>query len=398
VGTLPEGGEVSDESGRDKKSKPRRSGQIIPRGEKKWLVRIFLGRDANGKRHYHNHKVRGTKTDAQTWLNGALRRLDLGEPIEQTTELCSGFFERWLESAVKQRIRTRSYDLYKQRVHSYILPEIGKKRLAEVRPEDIQNFYAKLQKHGLRASTIRHIRGILSNAFKQAVRWQLLRQNPVAMTDPPMMTRSEMAALDRDQARLFLQAAEGERYYPVYALMLATGCRPGEVFGLKWSDIDWQAGTVTIRRALYWLRQGRGWEITEPKTDRSKRTIPLSVSVVKTLQAWKRSQAEDRLRAGSEWKNLDLVFTKLVGVPLDLETIRDPFKAILKRAGLPTSIRIYDLRHSCATILMAEGENPKVVSERLGHSSVKTTLDLYSHVSPGMQNEASKKLEKAIFE
>src|SRR5262249_20217474 len=151
------------------KPKPRRTGQIIRRGENRYLVRIFLGRDQHGKRHDHNHTIRGTKKDAQKWLNGALRRLDLGEPIEQSDILCSEFFERWLETAVRPRVRPRSYAEYDHKTRAYIIPGLGKKRLSDVKPFDLQTLYADLQKQKLANTTIRYVHILLNNAFKQAV-------------------------------------------------------------------------------------------------------------------------------------------------------------------------------------------------------------------------------------
>ena len=374
----------------------RRAGQIVARGEKTFLIRVFLGRDANGKRRYHNHTFRGTKKDAQTWLNGALRRLDLGEPIEQSAMLCSEFFEQWLTTAAKPRVRNRTFELYEQTFKAYILPALGSKQLAEVQSLDLQTLYVNLQKKGLKPQTVRRVHNLLHNSFNQAMRWQLMNQNPATLVDPPRIGKRELKVLDKDSARVFLDAAKPERYAPVFTFLLATGCRPGEAFGLKWSNVDWQAGTITIVRSLYWRPKRQGWELTEPKTTASRRTIPLGKAMMKTLGDWKRRQAEERLKAGSEWQNHDFVFTKLTGAPLDLETLRDRFKVVTKRAGL-SGLRLYDLRHTCASILMAEGQNPKVVSERLGHANIALTLGTYSHISKGMQEEASQKLENALF-
>jgi integrase len=166
---------------------------------------------------------------------------------------------------------------------------------------------------------------------------------------------------------------------------------------LKWSDIDWQARTVTIQRALIWRYKPPRWYFSEPKTSRSRRTIPLSPALLKQLSEHKRRQGEERLRAGARWQQNALVFPKWHGGPQEPSTLRLWFQAALKRAALPTHFRLYDLRHSCASLLMAEGLNPKVVSERLGHSSVAITLDVYSHVLPGMQQEASERLENLLF-
>jgi len=374
------------------------AGQIIKRGDRKYLVRIYQGLNSQThKRRYHNHMVNGTRKDAEKWLTQALRRRDLGESLEPCALLFDEFLDQWLEMTVKPRVRERSYLDYRFYLKRYIRPAFGKKRLADLKPIDLQTLYAELQQRGLSARTIRFVHMLLGNALKQAVRWQMIRQNPVAMVDPPKVVRHEMKSLTPEQARAFISALEGDPHGVVLAFALTTGARPEEYMALKWSDIDWEARTVTIRRALVWHYKPTRWYFSEPKTPRSRRTIPLSPTLLKQLSEHKRRQAEERLRAGSEWQNNDLVFPKWHGGPLELATLRLWFRAALKRAEVPQHFRLYDLRHSCASLLMAEGLNPKVVSERLGHASVAITLDIYSHVSPGMQAEASERLENLLF-
>lgn len=155
---------------------------------------------------------------------------------------------------------------------------------------------------------------------------------------------------------------------------------------------------MTVQRALIWRRKGGGWYFGEPKTSRSRRSIPLPASVVKALAEHKRHQLEERMKTGAEYQNRDIVFATSKGGPLDRRYIsRRNFKQILVCAKLPASFRLYDLRHSCATLLLAANENPKIVSERLGHSSVVITLDTYSHVLPSMQRAASEKIENMLF-
>lgn len=169
--------------------------------------------------------------------------------------------------------------------------------------------------------------------------------------------------------------------------------------GCPWSDVDLDAGLVTVLRSLIWKSYKSGdWYFGEPKTPRSRRRLPLPTSVTTALKVHKRRQAEERLKAGAAYKNLDLVFATSEGQPLiRLNVIQKHFKPILKRAKLPETLRLYDLRHSCATLLLAANENPKVVSERLGHSSITLTMDIYSHVLPDMQQAATEKLEKMLF-
>src|SRR5262249_18802076 len=264
--------------------------------------------------------------------------------------LCSEFFERWLETAVRPRVRPRSFAEYDHKTRAYIIPALGKKRLSDVKPFDLQTLYADLQKQKLANTTIRYVHILLNNAFKQAVRWEMVRQNPAQLVDPPRQEKQEMKAMDGEQARVFLKAAEGDCYHPVFAFLLSTGCRPGEMAGLKWTDFDPQSGTITISRSLYWQRNGQGWTLTDPKTKQSRRTIPLPSSITKVLKDWKRRQAEDRLRAGRNWQGHDFLFTQDDGGPIYLDSLSRRFKELLKGAGLP-KFRLYDLRHTCASIL-----------------------------------------------
>jgi integrase len=375
------------------------AGQIIPRGERTWVVRVFLGRDSQtGKRRYHNKTIRGNKKDAQKYLNGKLREIDLGTFIEPSAVTVSEYLDQWLQAAAKPRVRERTYTWYIDLLKWYVRPTLGDKKLSSVRPLDVQALYSSLQEKGLSAKTIRHVHTTLSTAFTQAVRWRLLVQNPALMVKPPRQVRKEMQALSPEEAARFLAAASQDKWAVLFALALTTGMRPEEYLGLQWKDVEVEKGTVTVQRTLIWRRKGGGWYFSEPKTSRSRRTIPLPASIVQSIREHRRRQAEQRLKAGPKYQNNDLVFATAEGSPLmPRNLLSRHFKPTLKRAELPKSIRLYDLRHSCATLLLAAGENPKVVSERLGHSGIAMTLDVYSHVLPSMQQAAAEKLEKMLF-
>ena len=239
---------------------------------------------------------------------------------------------------------------------------------------------------------------VLSSALKQAVRWGMLQRNPAELVQLPKLIRKEMQAITPGESTKFLAALENDRYSALFSLALSTGMRPEEYLGLRWTDVDIAKASVTVQRALVRRTKGRGWYFTEPKTPRSRRTIPLPTSMVLALSEHKRHQSEERLRLGAEWQDNKLVFTTVLGTPLNISNLTAKhFKPALKRAGLPKTIRLYDLRHTCATLLLSAGENPKVVSERLGHASITLTLDVYSHVLPDMQKAATDKLENILF-
>lgn len=373
----------------------RRTGQVIKRGEDAWLVRIYLGEDSNGKRRYVNKTVRGTKRDAQKWLNGALRDQDLGVFVEPKSITLDEYFDRWLEAAARPRVSRRTADGYAGLLGRYIRPAIGHKRLENLQPLDIQKVYGEMQARGLSARVVRHAHSALHNALKQAVKWGVIVRNPSDLVELPKVAHKERRVLSPDEAARFLEATDIMPHGLIFEVALLSGMRPEEYLALKWADVDLARCTAQVRRAL--VRHKKSWSFEEPKTARSRRTIFLPAPLLSKLVAHKRKQAEERLKLGAAWQAHDLVFCSEQGTPLSIPNLTYRyFRPILEKAELPR-IRLYDLRHTCATLLLIAEENPKVVSERLGHSTIVLTLDTYSHVLPTMQQQATKRLEKLLY-
>ena len=375
------------------------AGQIIKRGDRTWVVRIFMGRDEKGKRRYLNKTIHGTKKDADKYLATTLTVISTGTFVEPSTLNVNDYLNKWLKGAAQPRLRDNTYREYEGLLNRYVIPKLGDKRLCDVRPLDVQALYASMSEQGLSPRTVRFTHSVLSSAFKQAVRWRMLAHNPCNSAELPRKVSQEMQALTPAEAACFLAEASRDRWGALFIIALSTGLRPSEYFGLKWSDIDMERGLLTVQRSIIWRSYKSGdWYFGEPKTPRSSRRIPLSASVIRALVEHRRHQAEERLKVGAKYQNLDLVFATSEGQPLiRLNVIQKHFKPILKRAGLSETLRLYDLRHSCATLLLAANENPKVVSERLGHASITLTMDTYSHVLPDMQQGASEKLESILF-
>jgi integrase len=373
-------------------------GQLIKRNERTWLVRIFTGRDESGKRRYLNKTVKGGKKDAERYLTTTLSAISNGTFVEPSSFTLNEYLDKWLESACRQRVSERTFAEYTALLKRYVRESLGKKKLSDLRALDIQTLYSELLQRGLSPRIVRYTHAVLSSSLKQAVRWNILYRNPAESVQLPKLVRKEMRALTAEESGGFLRALAEDRNRALFALALSTGMRPEEYLGLRWVDVDFIKATVMVRRALVWRTKGGGWYFTEPKTSRSRRTIPLPCSMSRALAEHKRRQSEERLKLGSEWQDHDLVFTTSIGTPLNISNLtRKHFKPALERAGLPRTIRLYDLRHTCATLLLSAGENPKVVSERLGHASITLTLDVYSHVLPDMQRAATEKLESLLF-
>lgn len=374
----------------------RKRGQIITKGKNNHLVRVYVGTDADGRRRYHSKVIRGTKKDALRYQTSVLSDLDRGTFIEPSKETLNDYLDRWLSVSAAPRLRERTLRDYRSLLARYVRPVLGHKMLPAVMPLDIQDLYTSMLESGLSPRTIRYTHAVLSSALKQAVKWQLLPRNAAEYVDLPRQKRTEMHAMSKDDVACFLTAAKDDRWSSLFLLAVTTGMRPGEYMGLQWKDINLDDGMIHISRSL--VRNRSEWRFDEPKTAKSRRTVKLAPTVVKSLRAHRSRQAAERLRAGIRYQDYDLVFATDAGQPLESHNlIKRHFKPILDRAGLPETIRLYDLRHTCATLLLAAGEHPKIVSEMLGHASIQLTLDTYSHVLPDMQQGAVAKLEEMLF-
>jgi integrase len=372
------------------------SGQLIKRNENTWLVRIFLGRDAGGKRKYFNQTIHGTKKEAQKFLTAKTREKDLGIFVEPAAMSLNEYLDKWFEETAKPRLRESTYNQYVWIAKSYIRKQLGLMQLADIQAYQVQKCYGELKKQGLSPRTIRYTHNVLSSAMKQAVKWKTIIQNPCELCDLPRQEKKEMLCLSPVETQKFLTVAKESKWFALFLTVIETGMRPEEYLGLQWKDIDFEHRNLSVRRAAI-EKKGGGFYFTEPKTKKSRRKIPISNSVLIALKSHRRNQLEERMKIASEYNNNDLVFASELGTPLQRKNFTGRhFKPLLKKAELP-NIRLYDLRHTTATLLLSAGENPKVVSERLGHASIVLTLDTYSHVLPTMQEAATEKLEKMMF-
>jgi integrase len=369
----------------------RKVGQIIARGDRRWLIRVYLGRDREtNKRNYHNRTIHGSMREAQSYLTRKLRERELGRDLEGAKITLNEYLDRWLETAVRPRVRPKTFQDYQGMLHRHLRPILGERVLAGLRPPDLQTMYLQMTERGLSARTVRYAHVVVKSAMQQAVRWRLLLENSADGLKVPQQQRNEMRALTVDQARTFLKAVEGTKYGPVLAVALTTGMRPSEYLGLKWQDIDWARQTISIVRSI--RRLNGKWCFSDTKRSRSRRPIKLQGWIVARLRDLQtKASAHDLCPEGH-----DLVFKAPSGQPINADYLAKHFRSILDLAGLPR-IRLYDLRHSAATIALAAGVSPKVVSEQLGHASTAFTLDTYAHVLPHMQDEAAARVEAMLF-
>jgi integrase len=269
---------------------------------------------------------------------------------------------------------------------------LGERILSAITPLDVQAACQQMIDRRLSPRTVRYAYSILRSAIRQAIRWRLLLQDPTEGAQLPRLGRREMHVLNAEQSRMFLEAALKTRYGPVFAVALTTGMRPSEYLGLKWEDVDWERGTVSVVRTLE--KVNGSWRFAATKRDRSRRVIKLQERVLEMLKGLQ-ARTSQRCKCDS-LDAADLVFTTANGRPINSDKLAKRFKAILRESGLP-AIRLYDLRHTAATLALSAGVPPKVVAEQLGHASAAFTLDVYSHLLPHMQQEAAARVEGLLF-
>ncbi len=365
--------------------------QIVKRGEN-WRVVVFLSRDPSGKRVFHTKTIKGNKKSAIRYAREIETAISTGSYTEPTKQSVAEFLTAWLDSTASQRLRQPTLASYSKLVKGYVIPALGDRKLSQLRLPEIDKLYSDMRNRGLSPRTVRYTHSVLRSALNHAVRGRLMTHNPSDYATLPRQVRKEMRAFSPTEANAFLAAASNDRWYALWDLLTMSGLRPGEALGLKWADIA--GNTISVQRSL--VTSGHSWTIAEPKTQRSRRTVPLAASTVKALQKHRRIQAQEKLKAGSNYQDNDFIFANSTGMPLDIKNITARhFRKVLSAAKLP-KIRLYDLRHTAATLMLAAGVNPKVASERLGHSTIVLTMDTYSHVLPDMQQDAVDRVDRLL--
>lgn len=360
-------------------------GSVFVRKDGRWVARITL---PNGKKKTAYCK---SEKEAERARRKMLNELEQGTLATGPQQLLKVYLEQWIEQAHKSSIRVSSYNMYRIAIHKHINPSLGHIMVHRLTPQQVQAFYTAKLDEGLSAKRVRGLHSILHVALDNAVKWGLVGKNVCDLVNPPVPQRSEIQPLTLEQAQKLLLVAQNHQLKALITLAVTTGMRRGELLGLHWQDVDFQSGTLVVRRSVG--RYGKfGMVVSEPKTTRSRRQIVLPSFVLDVLRQHKEDWAELREKAGERWREMDIVFCNLYGDYIEATNLQGRFKQLLKVAELP-NIRFHDLRHSAATLLLGMGIHPKIVQELLGHSSISMTMDVYSHVLPSMQHEAMSKLD-----
>jgi len=306
------------------------------------------------------------------------------------------FLTRWLD-ATKANVRSNTWIRYGEYVRLHLVPTLGKTKLSGLRPEMLHRLYAAKLKEGLSPRTVHHLHTVLHTALTQAVRWGNVSRNVADAVDPPAVPRHELVPpTPAEVARLLDSAnASDDRFAPMWTVAVYSGCREGELLALQWHDVNLEHGSIAVRRTLISAKGGVP-QFGDPKTSRSRRTVMLPSEAIAALRLQQARQNEDRHILGVDYASYDLVFASRTGTPLMSRNVIRAFKATLARAGLSSDTRIHDLRHAAATLMLSAGVHPKVVSERLGHSTIGITMDLYTHSVEGLDVDAAARMQRAV--
>ncbi len=359
----------------------------IGRYRGRWVARFST---ADGKR---KSLYGDSRAEVAQKLAAATRDRNRGLAILSDQTRLGDFLVRWLEQSVKPRNRHSTFQSYSSHVRVHLVPALGKERLSRLTPDDVERFMATKLSDGLSASTVARIRATLRRALALALKQGLVARNVAALADPPRVQPKRFVPFTREQARALLLAVQGHPMEALFVVAIATGLRQGELLGLQWTDVDIDDKRMFVRHALQ--RVDGVPTLVEPKTSRSRRTIALPpLALVQLLAQQERQAAVDR-SDGKGWNPLGLVFTSANGTPLDGRNVTHSFQRILRNADLPR-VRFHDLRHTCASLLLAQGANIRVIMEQLGHSQISLTMNTYSHVMPEAMQDAADRMENIL--
>ena len=377
---------------------PRRSnheGSIYQRkSDGLWMGVAHVGYNEAGKplRKYVSAKKR---MEVVNKLKDLRRKIDDGLLVKDEDVKVTELFERWFDDVMRHQIAPSTFSNYQTVVRMHILPRLGNKKIVELNVNDVDKLLSQKADSGLSASTVRRIRAVLAQCLDQAIRWELVHRNVATLSRSPKMVRHEGRTLSPDQARQLLESLRGHHNEALYALMLATGLRRGEALGLRWSDFDRLTGVLRISRQL--KREGSRLVTTDTKTSLSRRAVNLPEPMLKALLAHEERQRADREWLDDQWIDSGYIFTTSVGTPIDPRNLYREFQTVCRSAGLG-DWHPHELRHSAASLMLAQGVKIQVVSKVLGHSSIRMTADVYGHILDPDRKEAADAMGSMLWE
>lgn len=335
----------------------------------------------------HRYCVYGkTRAEASNKLEELKKRFDEGIQIRPDNYSLQEWMQNWLNNCAKLKLASNTWLNYEMNIRVHILPELGHIKIQKLTPTHVQEFIRKKLDSGLSQRSVQIMRNILHSALQQAIAELILSKNVVDNVTVVVKIKKEMRIMNAEQLKALLSEAQGHKFYPLLLLLATSALRRSEAIGLQWNDINWHDNSAKIQRGI--VKVGTyGYAISETKTATSRRLIPLHPLVIEELKIHRKHQIE-------EMGNVEFIFSRPDGQPIFPETVYDFIKRIGRKLDMGW-ITVHCIRHSVATLLLKE--NPKVASEFLGHSSINVTMDIYSHVSPGMKQQALNSVSNQLF-
>jgi integrase len=381
-----------------KEKKTRRAygrGSLRQRGKNVFNVSVSLGRDPTTRKYrYQWVTVHGSKKDAEKKLVELLHQIDTGGYVKPGKTTLGEFFDRWLRDYVRPNLSPRTYEGYEEICRHHLAPFFGNLTLNELKAEHLQRYNSEKLSSSLSAMTVRHHHTVLHKALQTAIKWELISRNPADAVEPPKVVRHEMKTWNNDEVNQFLESAKGTPYYALFYTLLYTGLRRSEALALRWQDVDLLGCQISVSRSMHYLRGGKVI-FRQTKTDKSQRTVALSPSTSLMLSDYRKNKEAESIPIGRALSDSDLVFSDIEGKPFLPNSVTHAWIKLVRHTGLK-SIRLHDARHTHASLMLKQGIHPKIVQERLGHSSISITLDTYSHVAPGLQEAAARRFDDAM--
>lgn len=368
-------------------------GSIYQRKDGRWCAVVDLGY-VNGKRKQKTIYGK-TRKEVADQLPALLTQKQQGTIATAPGMKVGEYLMRWLADAVKPTNAPRTYESYSQIVAKHISPMIGRIRLDKLTRSHVQAMLNAKTAEGLSARTVQYIRAVLRVALNDAIKWDLLARNVAGLAEPPRVVRDEVKPLTLQQVQHLFDAVRDDRLEALYIMAGTYGLRRGECTGLRWSDIDFENELIAIRKQVQRI-EGKE-QVVDLKTQRSRRTLPMTEAVKKALRRRQDREKQDRLLAGSRWQGDEwhLVFPTTIGTPINGSNLLMQLRRHYKTAGVPTETDFKALRHTAATILGMQGVQPRVAMDILGHSQISTTMEVYSHVVAESARAAGKAMDLA---
>lgn len=365
-------------------------GSLTKRYKNSWTFRFDVGKDpATGARRQRTVSIKGNKKEAERQAARILSQHDEYSPLKPNRISVGQFLDKWLIEYAIINLSPRTVSGYESIIRYHLKPELGKIRLTKLTAEMVRAYYAMKIKTNS-AQTIKHHHTLLHKALETAIDWDMVDRNIANKVKPPKVSRRDMLFWNYEEVSKFLKTAEGTAYYSLFYTALYTGMRRSEMLALRWRDIDFKINQVFVSRSVHYV--GKRFVFSTTKTATSNRSITIPPSLLKVLNEHKEEQFNQMATAGIIPDGNSLVFSRIDGSPMLPSSVSHAWVRLVKKAGV-LPIRFHDARHTHASLLLMRGIHPKIVQERLGHSSIQITMDTYSHVIPNLQEAAANEFD-----